>query len=118
MDRLFQDLRFAFRLLVRQPGFALVAILTFALGIGATAAIFSVVHAVLLRPLPYPNPHPPVANSEVNRRGTFSRLAEPNFDDFRDQSHRFHSMAKYRAGTVSVSGMAEPTRAQVAVVSR
>jgi predicted permease len=118
MDRLLQDLRYAFRSLVRQPGFALVAILTLALGIGATAAIFSVVHAVLLRPLPYPNPDQLVAISEVNHRDTFSRLADPNFDDFRAQSRTFHSMAKYGAGTVSVLGMAEPTRAQVAVVSR
>src|SRR5262249_37616862 len=118
MDRLHQDLRYALRSLVRQPGFALVAILTLALGIGATAAIFSVVHAVVLRPLPYPHPDRLVAISQVNRRGTFSRLPDPNFDDLRDQSHTFRSMAKYQAWTVSVSGIAEPARAQVAIVSR
>src|SRR3954470_10659105 len=56
MERLVQDLRFAFRSLIRQPGFALTAIVTLALGIGATTAIFSVVNAVILRPLPFPQP--------------------------------------------------------------
>src|SRR6266508_1565605 len=118
MDRILQDLRYAFRSLGRQPAFALLAILTLALGIGATTAIFSVVYGVLLRPLPYPDADRLVAISEVNHRGTFSRLADPNFTDFRDESHSFSAMAKYRAGVASVSGTSEPTRAQVAVVTR
>src|SRR5918994_1600760 len=56
MERLLQDLRYAVRSLLRQPSFALTAILTLALGIGATTAIFSVVHAVLLKPLPFGDP--------------------------------------------------------------
>src|SRR5215469_6167467 len=102
------DLKHAARRLRKNPGFSGVAILTLALGIGATTAIFSVVYGVLLRPLPYPDPDRLVAISEVNRRGTLSRLADPNFDDFRDQNHSFRAMAKYRAGTASVSGSSEP----------
>src|SRR5947199_10169656 len=112
------DLKHAARRLLKPPGFTGVAVLTMALGIGATSAIFSVVYGVLLRPLPYPRSDRLVAISEVNRRGTFSRLADPNFDDFRDRSHTFAAMAKYRAGVASVAGSSEPTRAQVAVVTR
>src|SRR5260221_610068 len=118
MDSIRQDLRYAWRSLLRQPSFTLLAVATLALGIGATSAIFSVVYGVLLRPLPYPAADRLVAISEVNRRGTFSRLADPNFDDFRDRSHTFAAVAKYRAGVASVSGTSEPTRAQVAVVTR
>src|SRR5262245_57266845 len=57
MDALLQDLRFAIRSLVRHPGFAVTALVTLALGIGATTAIFSVVNSVLLRALPFPDPH-------------------------------------------------------------
>ncbi len=118
MDSIRQDLRYAWRSLLRQPSFTLLAVATLALGIGATSAIFSVVYGVLLLPLPYPDADRLVAISEVNRRGTFSRLADPNFDDFRDRSHTFAAVAKYRAGVASVSGTSEPTRAQVAVVTR
>src|SRR5258707_8094466 len=118
MDSIRQDLRYAWRPLLRQPSFTLLAVATLALGIGATSAIFSVVYGVLLLPLPYPDADRLVAISEVNRRGTFSRLADPNFDDFRDRSHTFAAVAKYRPGVASVSGTSEPTRAQGAVVTR
>jgi putative ABC transport system permease protein len=117
MKGLSHDLRYSFRQLRENPGFSLVAIVTLALGIGATAAIFSVVYGVLLRPLPYSDPNRIVAIFEVNSRGTWSRLADPNFDDFRDQSHSFEAIAKYGEEIASVSGGAQPTRSIVAYVS-
>ena len=117
METLLHDLRHAFRLLRRSPGFTAVSVITLALAIGSTTAIFSVVYGVLLRPLPYNNPDRIVAIHEVNTRGTWSRLADPNFDDFRDQNHSFESAAKYSAYVISVSGGTQPTRTMVASVS-
>ena len=117
METILQDLRHALRILRRSPGFTSVAVLTLALAIGATTAIFSVVYGVLLRPLPYTEPDRIVAIFEVNTKGTWSRLADPNFDDFRDQSHSFEAIAKYSDNVSSVSGGSEPTRSLVASVS-
>ena len=111
------DCRYGLRQLRKNPGFTLVAVLTLALGIGATTAIFSVVYGVLLRPLPYPGADRIVAVFEVTSKGRPSRLADPNFDDFRDQSRSFQAMAKYSAYVVSVSGASQPTRTMVAHVS-
>jgi len=113
-----QDLKYAARRLARSFGFSATVIVTLALGIGATTAIFSVVYGVLLRPLPFPEPDRLAAIWEVNHRGTFSRLADPNFDDFRDQNHTFQAMAKYTGLVASVAGLAEPTRTGVAFVTR
>jgi len=113
-----QDLKYAARGLARSPGFSATVILTLALGIGATTAIFSVVYGVLLRPLPFPSPDRLVAIWEVNHSGTYSHLADPNFDDFRDQNHSFQAVAKYNEYVASVTGLAEPTRTGVAFVSR
>ncbi len=117
METILQDLRHALRILRRSPGFTSVAVLTLALAIGATTAIFSVVYGVLLRPLPYVEPDRIMAVFEVNTKGTWSRLADPNFDDFRDQSHSFEAIAKYSGGISSVSGGSEPTRSSVALIS-
>jgi predicted permease len=111
------DGRYALRQLRKSPGFSLVAILTLALGIGATTSIFSVVYGVLLRPLPYPAPDRIVSVFEVTSKGSLSRLADPNFNDFRDQSRSFQAIAKYSAFVVSVAGAGEPTRTRVAYVS-
>ena len=117
MTGLFQDFRYALRQLRRAPGFAAVAVITLALGIGATTAIFSVVYGVLLRPLPYSGAGRIMAISEVNSNGRPSRLADPNFDDFRNQNHSFQSIAKYNADITSVSGATQPTRTMVASVT-
>lgn len=117
LETLLQDLRFAFRTLRKSPGFTAVSVLTLALGIGATTAIFSVVYGVLLRPLPFNEPQRIMAIYEVNNWGTWSHLADPNFDDFRDQNHSFEAIAKYNANTVSVSGASQPTRTEVAGVT-
>ncbi|MGA9980910.1 MAG: ABC transporter permease [Candidatus Sulfotelmatobacter sp.] len=117
MTRFWQDFRYAARMLGKNPGVTAIMVFTLALAIGATTAIFSVVYGVLLRPLPYSSADRIMAISEVNYHGMLSRLADPNFDDFRDQSHSFHSIAKYSAYPVSVSGGSQPTRTTVAAVT-
>jgi putative ABC transport system permease protein len=112
-----QDFRYAARVLGKNPGTTAIMVFTLALAIGATTAIFSVVYGVLLRPLPYFSADRIMAVSEVNFHGTLSRLADPNFDDFRDQSHSFQSIAKYADDAVSVSGASQPTRTTVAAVT-
>jgi predicted permease len=111
------DCRYGVRQLCKNPGFTVVAVLTLALGIGATTAIFSVVYGVLLQPLPYPAPNRIMAVFEVTSEGRLSRVADPNFDDFRDQSRSFQAIAKYNDNVASVSGASQPTRTTVAGVS-
>jgi putative ABC transport system permease protein len=111
------DCRYALRQLRKNPGVTAVAVLTLTLGIGVTTAIFSVVYGVLLRPLPYPHPDRIVAVFEVTSTGRPSRVADPNFDDFRDQNRSFQAIAKYADTVASVSGTSQPTRSTVAAVS-
>ena len=117
MPTLLRDFRYSLRALAKSPGFAAVAVLTLALGIGASTAIFSVVDAVLLRPLPYPNPQRIVRLWEQAPNGHRMQFADPNFDDFRSQSHTLSSMARYGEGLTAVSGGSEPVRANAAIVS-
>jgi predicted permease len=117
LDDLARDLRHAVRALRRSFGFAMVSVLTLALGIGVTTAIFSVVYGVLLRPLPYADPDRIVAIFELTSTGRPMALADPNFDDFRDQSRSFQAMAKYGRTLSTVSGPSPPTRATVVRVS-
>ncbi len=118
MSSLLLDLRYARRMLLSHAGASLIGLVTLSLAIGAATAIFSVVYGVLLRPLPYPRADRIVAVWEVNHAGGFSRLADPNFDDFRDRSHAFSALAKYTEFVTSVTGGAEPARAHVAVVTK
>jgi predicted permease len=111
-------LRHAVRVHTKNPATTAIAVLTLALAIGATTAIFSVVYGVLLRPLPYRDPGRLMAIWEVNHRGTYSRLADPNFTDFRDRSRSFSAMAKFTSYITSVAGGVEPTRTTIAAVSR
>lgn len=117
METVIKDVRYALRQLRKRLGFTAIAVITLALGIGASTAIFSVVYGVLLRPLPYSDPSRIMAVFEVNTHGGWSRLADPNFDDFRDQNHSFAAIAKYGADIASVVGGAQPTRSMVASVS-
>ncbi len=117
MRGLWQDFRYAARGFVKNPGVTAIMVFTLALAIGAATAIFSVVYGVLLRPLPYAAADRIMAISEVNSHGRPSRLADPNFDDFRDQSHSFQSIAKYSAYPVSISGASQPTRTTAAAVT-
>jgi putative ABC transport system permease protein len=110
------DLKFAARLLLKQPGFTLIATLVLALGIGANTAIFSVVDAVLLRPLPYADQERIVSIQNLWRTsGVRGQASAPDFHDWHDQSHSFDGMAAYNSQqtSVNVAGVAD-----YAVVSR
>jgi len=111
MNRLIQDLRFAARTLVKRAGFTLIAVVTLALGIGASTAIFSVVDGVLLRSLPYPEAECLVELQEVTAKGSRISFAEPNFLDLRARSHTLAGLAEYSGGRATVTGGAEPVRA-------
>src|SRR5271169_1515202 len=110
--RLFQDLRYAFRLLTKSPAFTLIAILTLALGIGANTAIFSVVNGVLLRPLPFRDPSRLVLIAEKSSFPVISTSFE-NYQDWRDQSHSFESVQAVRSGAITLTGAGEPERLTV-----
>jgi putative ABC transport system permease protein len=97
------DFRYAFRTLAKTPGFALIAVLTLTLGIGANSAIFSVIDAVLLRPLPFPKPNELVAIWSRMVRGNSDKYTEsiPDYVDLRDQSQTLWALAAYtRSGAV------------------
>jgi len=111
------DLKYAFRTLVKSPAFTLVAILTLALGIGASAAIFSVLDAVLLRPMPYPNQERLVEVSELNESGRGMPFAEPNFNDLVARNHSFEAVAAYTRSPDAVAGGIEPVRTNLSGVS-
>ena len=117
LHSVFSDCRYGLRQLRKNPGATAVMVFTLALAIGATTAIFSVVYGVLLSPLPYTDANRIMAVFEVNSRGGWSRFADPNFDDVRDQNRSFQAIAKYIDNTASVSGASQPTRTTVASVS-
>src|SRR5690242_8511113 len=118
MSNFTQDIRYGVRVLVKSPGFAAVAVITLALGIGMTAAIFSVVYGVLLRPLRYDQPDRIVQLRETDGHGRTHQFADPNFDDIRAQSSSLQGAAEYAAIQQSVSGGAEPVRTTVTYASR
>ena len=110
-----QDLRFGMRTLRRSPGFALIAILTLALGIGANSAIFSVVNAVMLRGLPYEHADRLVTIWETTPKGTAS-VAHPNFLDWRAQSKSFEDLAAWGRDTLTLTGSESAERVGVEMV--
>jgi putative ABC transport system permease protein len=119
MNTLLQDIRFGLRMLLKSPSVSIVATIALALGIGANTAIFSVVNAVLLRPLPFPDPDSLVAVFETvpalgRQRGSHSY---PNFLDFRAQNTVFERVCSYHGGDFILTGRGEPARLQGAVVT-
>lgn len=94
METLWQDLRYGTRMLLTKPGFTLIAVITLALGIGATTAIFSIVNAVLLRPLPYPDANRLLYIGQ-QYRSVLAGAGEPKFLFWREQSKSFEAMAAY-----------------------
>src|SRR2546423_2797759 len=103
MQTLLSDIRYAFRMMAKQPGFAALAILAFALGIGANTAIFSVVNAVLLRPLPYPEPERLINIRERTPTFPGGSVSYPNFLDWRATQHSFTDISLFRRESYNVS---------------
>ena len=112
-----RDLRFATRSLRRTPVYTIVALLTIALGIGVTTAVFSVVDGVLLRPLPYPQPDRLVRLYERNDRYPRNAWAGANFHDVHAATRTLSKLAYYSAFNTTVLGAKEPLRARVTAVS-
>jgi predicted permease len=116
MSILAQDLRFSLRSMARRPGFTAVILATLALGIGANAAIFSVVDAVLLRPLPFTSPERIV---DMSHGEPYSSISEPEFVDYQRGITAFSKLAAYNQATTTITiANADPMRAQAIRVSR
>ena len=119
MGTLLQDLRYGIRTLAKNPGFTIVAVFTLALGIGANTAIFSVVDAVLLRPLPYPEParlftvYQTLPENPAQNTG----VSYPNYVDWTQQNEAFESIAAVRGNVLALSGQGEPTYIQAGSVT-
>jgi putative ABC transport system permease protein len=118
-DELLQDVRYAMRVLRRNPGFATAAALTFALGIGASTAMFSVVNGVLLRPLPYRDPARLVVlwERDVVRSHDQNVVAVPNFEAWRERARSFEGMAGLVPLPATIAGAPNPERVMGAEVS-
>ncbi|MBO0860243.1 MAG: ABC transporter permease [Chloracidobacterium sp.] len=112
MRTLGQNLRYGARLLLKRPGFSLIAALTLALGIGACTAIFSIVDAVLLRSMPYPDADRVVQMREVGQDGGRMAFADPNFRDVRERNRSLEAVAEYAGSMETITGVGEPLRAR------
>lgn len=119
METLLQDIKYGFRMMLKHPAFAAIAVIALALGIGANTAIFSVVNAVLLRPLPFTEPDRlmVVYESRVDRGSSRSSVSYPNFADWREQNSVFEHMSTYRTNDLVLTGDGEPARLLAGVVN-
>jgi putative ABC transport system permease protein len=117
MYTLWQDVRYGARMLLKTPGVTFVVVLALALGIGANTAIFSVVNAVLLRPLPYDESDRLVFLSESSKTMAEISVSYPNFSDWRNQNHVFESIGVYNRNSYNLVGFDEPERILAAQAS-
>jgi predicted permease len=117
LEESLQDLRYGARMLRKNPGFTLVAILTLALGIGSNTAIFSVVNGVLLNPLPYPHPEQLVTVHESKPNFEFGSISYPNFRDWQRDNRSFSSMAIARRIDFSLTGVGEAEQVHARFIS-
>jgi putative ABC transport system permease protein len=117
LETLFHDIQHALRTLRKNPGFSLVCILTLALGIGANSAIFSVVSAVLLRPLPYPNQERLVRIEETHLEWTNANSTYANFLDVQHRTKTVENISAYRPWLFNLTGEGEPEQIEGALVS-
>ena len=119
METLWQDVRYGARMLVKRPGFTVTAVLVLALGIGANTAIFSAVHAILLRPLPYRDADRIVVPASTKPAENIERasVSYPDFLDWRNEREVFEHVAVYRPAQYDLTGAGEPERISAAIVS-
>jgi len=117
LESLLKDIRYGFRAVRRAPGFSLIVILTLALGIGLNSALFSVVHAVLLKPLPYPDAERLVWFGESLGRDSGISVTWVNFKHWRDSNHTFESMAEFQFTALTMAGRADPQQTRGMVVT-
>jgi len=117
LEALIQDLRFGLRMLRKSPGFTAVAVLTLALGIGANTAIFSFVDAVLLKPLPYPQPERIVSLWEKAPEFAYNSISTLNFLDWERQNRSFQFLSAIARDTVTLTGSDSPVELNVHRVS-
>jgi putative ABC transport system permease protein len=110
MNTLWPDIRYGARMLMKNPGITFVVILALALGIGANTAIFSVVNAVLLRPLPYHEPDSLVFLHERSAVLDEMSISYPNFTDWRNQNHVFEKIGVYNRDSYNLTGVGEAER--------
>ena len=118
MDRWLADVRYAWRGMRRSPGVSALAMLTLALGIGASTAVYAVVDGAILRPFPYPDMRAIVLVSEINREtGQGMSVSWPNFQDWRARQDVLRELGVYRSTTVNMAGHETPERLSAALVS-
>ena len=117
MRTLWPDLRFGARMLLKKPGFTMIVMLTLGLGIGANTAIFSVVNAVLLRALPYPQPERLAVLTEKRLGGQRMGVAYPNYQDWRERAKSFTEVAGFRGALLNLTGVDKPAQLQCRQVS-
>jgi predicted permease len=117
LEELLQDLRYGARMLRKNLGFTVVAVLTLALGIGANTGIFSIVNGVLLNPLPYPHPEQLVTLHESKPNFEFGSISYPNFRDWQKDNHTFSSMAISRRFAFSLTGLGEAEQVPARFIS-
>src|SRR5437867_9933194 len=119
METLLHDARYSIRMLRKNAGFTVVAVIALALGIGATSAIFSVINAVLLRPLPFKDPAGLVRIwGKIDKAGIPKNwISQPELLDLKEQNQTFKDIAAYESGGANLSGSGDPVRVNMASVS-